>query len=155
MVLVSGNIKIIPNFMVTKSISHETSHPHTKLYMEWLKAKGEFRGDIRAYIYLCVMYACIYSFWGYCVWVANKPLGYFFCMLITLGIFVFFIWSNHLFVRHWMGHKAMLLLEFLLLLSLFMINECDMYWENRIIEGYGCNDMKISLINFLSNLFSA
>jgi uncharacterized membrane protein len=132
--------------------------------MEWLKTKGEFRGDIRAYIYLCVMYACIYSFWGYYVWVADKPLGYFFCIFITLGIFVFFIWSNHLFVRHWMGHKAMLLLEFLLLLSLFMINECSMCVVNRTIEAYGDSEyvkvnaygkMMRHLINFLSNLFSS
>jgi hypothetical protein len=118
----------------------------------------------KAYTIMTIL-SYLYLFLGYIVIIGNfayhirgirvAVLSAAFLLFITLISIIIYSVINHVFIKHFIAHKVLVLFEIFLLLSLSSIGQCDLYIERWRMVGLWINDLKIAVIDFMINLLSA
>ncbi len=111
---------------------------------------------ILSYLYLFLGYIAIVGNFAYHIrGVRVAVLSAAFLFFITLISIIIYSVINHVFIKHFIAHKVLVLFEVFLLLSLSSIGQCDLYIERWRMAGLWINDLKIAVIDFMINLLSA
>ena len=84
-----------------------------------------------AYLYLLIGYVYITYNFSYTIRIAAKPEGWALLIIYSLGFFLVYIITNHIFTKKIVAKKLLIVIELSLLVSLFTILWSDLMFENR------------------------
>lgn len=89
---------------------------------------------VAAYMYLYILYFGIFSFLGYYLEVAEKPMGTFWVIMATIGCLAIYFLINHRLIKHIIRYRTLIIVETLLISTLIVLFICYAFlWAE-----YGC-----------------
>lgn len=87
-----------------------------------------------AFVYLFGTFCCMTLYVSYNVWVATKPLGYLFILLIITGAYLLYVIINHSIVRIVIPHRILLIFDILTFIMIISLMISELWIENFYSE---------------------
>lgn len=79
---------------------------------------------IGAYLFLFATFLGIFYYFSYNAWVCCKPISLMFVIFKTVLFIILYVLINHLLIRKVVGVKTVIIIETLLILTLFTLFRC-------------------------------
>lgn len=102
------------------------------------------------YAYICLFYMGMIYYYSYKITVIDRPLGWFFCLVsITLALYLLFVIGNLFIPKRIISRKKLVLIDFLLLMSLIVIDLSEAEWHNRLSFDEAPTNSSLQTVNSL------